>query len=101
MPMITGHAEGTGLGLSIAQSLVQQHSGLIEFTSEPDKTIFTILLPINTQYWSRHMTVQSHVWIIDDDDSIRWVLQKALEGADFIVTSFDNANTILHKLKQE
>ena len=49
MPMITGHAEGTGLGLSIAQSLVHQHSGLIEFTSEPEKTVFTILLPINTQ----------------------------------------------------
>jgi two-component system nitrogen regulation sensor histidine kinase GlnL len=48
MPMITGHAEGTGLGLSIAQTLVQQHNGLIEFTSEPGKTIFTILLPINT-----------------------------------------------------
>jgi two-component system, NtrC family, nitrogen regulation sensor histidine kinase GlnL len=49
MPMITGHAEGTGLGLSIAQSLVHQHGGLIEFTSEPEKTVFTILLPINTQ----------------------------------------------------
>ena len=47
MPMITGHAEGTGLGLSIAQSLVQQHNGLIEFTSEPGKTVFTLLLPIN------------------------------------------------------
>jgi len=48
MPMITGHAEGTGLGLSIAQSLVQQHNGLIEFTSTPGKTVFTILLPIKT-----------------------------------------------------
>ncbi len=47
MPMITGHAEGTGLGLSIAQSLVQQHNGLIEFTSKPGKTIFTIFLPIS------------------------------------------------------
>lgn len=47
------------------------------------------------------MTAQRHIWIIDDDDSIRWVLQKALEGADFNVTSFDNANTILDKLKQE
>ena len=47
------------------------------------------------------MTVQNHVWIIDDDDSIRWVLQKALEGAGFIVTSFDNANTILQRLQQE
>jgi two-component system nitrogen regulation sensor histidine kinase GlnL len=47
MPMITGHAEGTGLGLSIAQSLAQQHDGLIEFISRPDRTIFTISLPIN------------------------------------------------------
>ncbi len=47
MPMITGHAEGTGLGLSIAQTLVQQHNGLIEFTSQPGKTVFTILLPIH------------------------------------------------------
>lgn len=46
MPMITGHADGTGLGLSIAQSLVQQHHGLIEFTSRPGKTIFTIFIPI-------------------------------------------------------
>lgn len=48
MPMTTGHADGTGLGLSIAQSLAQQHGGLIEFTSEPGKTVFTILLPIKT-----------------------------------------------------
>ncbi len=47
MPMTTGHADGTGLGLSIAQSLVHQHNGLIEFTSEPQKTVFTILVPIN------------------------------------------------------
>jgi len=47
MPMITGHAEGTGLGLSIAQSLAQQHNGLIEFTSKPGETIFSILLPID------------------------------------------------------
>lgn len=47
------------------------------------------------------MASQSHIWIIDDDDSIRWVLQKALEGANFLVTSFDNANTILDKLKLE
>lgn len=41
------------------------------------------------------------IWIIDDDDSIRWVLQKALEGDGYQVTSFDNANTILDRLQQE
>jgi len=45
-PMVTGRAEGTGLGLSIAQSMVNQHNGIIEFTSEPGNTVFTIFLPL-------------------------------------------------------
>jgi two-component system, NtrC family, nitrogen regulation sensor histidine kinase GlnL len=45
-PMITGRAEGTGLGLSIAQSLINQHNGLIECHSEPGNTVFSIMLPI-------------------------------------------------------
>jgi len=34
------------------------------------------------------------VWIIEDDQSIRWVLQKALEHAGFSVRAFDSANEI-------
>lgn len=45
-PMITGRAEGTGLGLSIAQSLINQHNGLIECDSEPGHTVFSIYLPL-------------------------------------------------------
>ena len=45
-PMVTGRAEGTGLGLSIAQSMVNQHNGIIEFSSEPGNTVFTIFLPL-------------------------------------------------------
>jgi len=45
-PMVTGRADGTGLGLSIAQSLINQHAGIIEFTSKPGNTIFTIFLPL-------------------------------------------------------
>ena len=48
-PMVTGRAEGTGLGLSIAQSLVNQHGGLIECASVPGKTTFTLLLPIENE----------------------------------------------------
>ena len=47
-PMVTSHAQGTGLGLSIAQSLVNQHGGLIECSSQPGETIFTILLPLES-----------------------------------------------------
>ena len=46
-PMVTGRAEGSGLGLSISQSLIQQHDGLIECQSEPGRTVFSVILPIN------------------------------------------------------
>jgi two-component system nitrogen regulation sensor histidine kinase GlnL len=45
-PTISGRAQGTGLGLSIAQSLVNQHGGLIECVSRPGETVFTLLLPL-------------------------------------------------------
>ena len=34
------------------------------------------------------------VWVIDDDRSIRWVLEKALEKAGMTVKHFDSANEI-------
>ena len=46
-PMVTGRPDGTGLGLTIAQSLVNQHDGLIECESRPGRTCFTILLPFD------------------------------------------------------
>jgi len=46
-PLVTGRAEGTGLGLSIAQSLINQHGGLIKMTSQPGRTVFTLYLPLS------------------------------------------------------
>jgi len=51
-PMVTGRADGTGLGLSIAQSLVNQHGGLIECTSQAGETVFTLLLPLERSHES-------------------------------------------------
>ena len=45
-PLVTGRATGTGLGLTIAQDLVSRNGGLIEFTSEPGRTVFQIRLPV-------------------------------------------------------
>lgn len=46
-PMISGRAEGTGLGLSIAQSIINQHAGLIECQSCPGHTEFVIYIPLD------------------------------------------------------
>lgn len=49
-PMVTGRADGMGLGLSIAQEIVQRHGGLIECSSRPQRTVFTILLPLEQNH---------------------------------------------------
>ena len=49
-PMVTGNPKGTGLGLPIAQSLINQHGGLIECSSEPKHTVFTIFLPLESTH---------------------------------------------------
>ncbi len=45
-PMISGRADGSGLGLSIAQSIINQHRGLIECASEPGHTRFSLFIPL-------------------------------------------------------
>jgi two-component system nitrogen regulation sensor histidine kinase GlnL len=45
-PMVSGIENGAGLGLSIAQNLINQHGGLIEYTSHSGQTIFSVLLPL-------------------------------------------------------
>lgn len=49
LPMVTGREGGTGLGLSIAQTLINQHGGLLECDSKPGYTRFSVLLPIETR----------------------------------------------------
>lgn len=41
------------------------------------------------------------VWIVDDDRSIRWVLEKALNRANIDTQSFDNAQSVLQHLDQQ
>jgi len=48
-PMVTAGTGGMGLGLSIAQSLINQHKGLIECHSRKGETVFTIYLPVGEQ----------------------------------------------------
>ncbi len=47
-PLVTSSETGSGLGLPLAQELVNRHGGLIEFDSQPGRTVFQILLPIES-----------------------------------------------------
>ena len=45
------------------------------------------------------MNKSSHVWIVDDDKSIRWVVEKALNKAAIVTQCFTNASELLDALK--
>jgi len=47
------------------------------------------------------MSGNNKVWIVDDDQSIRWVLAKALQNVSSDITCFDNADTVIQRLQRE
>ncbi len=101
---------GSGLGLTLAQTFVQQHQGTDRMRERagqdhlqdrdsaalsgtggsgrrsPDGKIATDRLPMKP------------IWIVDDDQSIRFVLEKALAREELAVRSFTNARDVLAAL---
>ncbi len=51
-PMVSGRADGSGLGLSIAQSIINQHHGLIECDTRPGRTLFELFIPLELNHES-------------------------------------------------
>jgi two-component system nitrogen regulation response regulator GlnG len=47
------------------------------------------------------MSNRDHIWVIDDDRSIRWVLERAFKQADMDVTSFDSGAGVMRALAED
>lgn len=47
------------------------------------------------------MSNVNRVWIVDDDKSIRWVLEKALNQAGISTACFESANNVINRLNHE
>ena len=48
-PFVTSKQKGSGLGLALVAKIIDDHGGIIEFESEPRRTIFKIILPMADQ----------------------------------------------------
>ena len=47
-PFVSGKQGGQGLGLSLVAKIVDEHAGAVAFESEPRRTVFRVLLPVDT-----------------------------------------------------
>lgn len=83
--------KGTGLGLSITYGIIQAHEGTIHVQSELGKgTTFLIELPVKEMdrkeparrpaHASRAPHERGRILVVDDDESVRMVLQDALKN---------------------
>ena len=48
--------------------------------------------------WVSKMTETAKIWVVDDDRSIRWVLERALGHVGMDVSTFESANEVLRRL---
>jgi two-component system, NtrC family, nitrogen regulation sensor histidine kinase GlnL len=48
-PFVTSKRSGTGLGLALVAKVIGDHGGVIEFDSEPGRTVFRVFLPLVAQ----------------------------------------------------
>lgn len=54
-PFVTTKPNGTGLGLALVAKIINDHGGIIELDSEPDRTVFRVLLPMEARSSARNL----------------------------------------------
>lgn len=105
--------EGTGLGLAISQQIVQLMGGQIQVKSQPDvgsDFFFEVEFPLATD-WNQQQTTLANsvigyvgeprrILIVDDRWENQSVLTNLLEPLGFIVTTAENGQEGLDKLRQ-
>ncbi len=45
---VTDKPQGSGLGLALVAKIIDDHGGIIELDSHPSRTIFHVMLPMDT-----------------------------------------------------
>ncbi|MFT5691568.1 MAG: two-component system nitrogen regulation response regulator GlnG [Oceanicoccus sp.] len=63
------------------------------------RSIYSATKIIGIKHGAEIMNQQHTVWVVDDDRSIRWVLEKALNQANIGIHTFNNGESLLDALK--
>jgi CheY-like chemotaxis protein len=102
--------KGTGLGLSIVYGIVKQHGGYITVYSEPGQgTTFKLYLPLHQAAADQAGAEESglletgsgRVLIAEDDDAVRVLSRRVLEGFGYSVIEATDGEEAIERVAQE
>jgi GAF domain-containing protein/CheY-like chemotaxis protein len=119
---LTDKPKGTGLGLPICKEIIEHHGGRIWLKSKIGKgSIFSFALPVNKAGISKPVHLddlvkqlkeqmsqskfkiegkEATILIVDDDDSIRSLLQQELSDAGYLIEQATNGKEALELVRK-
>jgi PAS domain S-box-containing protein len=108
-PFFTTKVKGHGLGLATSYSIISRHEGIIDVESETGKwSAFHIYLPaadvevsLKSEKKSSMQKGSGTIVVMDDEESIRNVVESMLKALGYTVISAKDGNEVLNIIKEE
>jgi len=103
--------KGTGLGLAVVFGIVEEHKGHIKVYSEPEKgATFHVYFPIIEKTPAPYVLKKEEkapekgsetILFVDDEESVRTVVQALLQGLGYTVIVFSNGSQAFEAYKKD